>query len=87
MEVVLKDTEFAAHVSTKKSIEKLILLQLFVTMMSWVRVWVELIVTLLTDSEVLVLFAEINQILLKISFIHIIETFIHLVGLDQKTEL
>ena len=31
-----------------------------------------LIVTLLTDSEVLILFAEINQILLKISFIQII---------------
>ena len=34
-----------------------------------------------------ILFAEINQILLKISFISILLTFVYLVALYQKTEL
>ena len=33
------------------------------------------------------LFAEINQIILKINFIHILLTFMYLVALYQKTEL
>ena len=42
---------------------------------------------LLTDSDVFILFAEINQILLKISFIPILLTFMNLAALYQKTEL
>ena len=34
-----------------------------------------------------ILFAEINQILLKISFISIFLTFVYLVAIYQKTEL
>ena len=41
------------------------------TMMSWVRVWVDLIVCYLTDSEVFILFAENSQIFLKIPVIPI----------------
>ena len=41
-----------------------------------------------TDSELfLILFAEINQLLLKISFIPIILTFMYLVALYQNIEL
>ena len=41
-----------------------------------------------SDSEFFfILFAEINQILLKISFIAIPLTFMYLVALYQKTEL
>ena len=39
------------------------------------------------DSEGFILFAEINQMLLKISFIPILITFMHLVALYQKAEL
>ena len=39
------------------------------------------------DSEGFILFAEINQMLLKVSFIPIFLTFMHLVALYQKTEL
>ena len=42
---------------------------------------------LLTDSEVFILSAEINQVLLKISFIPILLTFMYLVALYQKSEL
>ena len=56
------------------------------TMMSWVQVWVELIV-LLKDSEVFILFAENSQILLKISVTPVLLTFMSLVALYQKTEL
>ena len=42
---------------------------------------------LLTDLEVFILFAEINQIILKIYFIPILLTFTYLVALYQKTEL
>ena len=37
------------------------------------------------DSECFILFAGIDQILLKIYFIHILITFIYLVALYQKT--
>ena len=42
---------------------------------------------LLTDSEVFILFAEINQILLKIYFFPILLTFMYLVALYWKTKL
>jgi ABC-type Na+ efflux pump permease subunit len=45
------------------------------SMMSWVG-------CLLKDTELFVLFAENNQILLKISVIPILLTFIHLVALN-----
>ena len=50
------------------------------------QMWSSRIIQTLTDSEVFILFAEINQILFKISFILIL---IHeyLVALYQKTEL
>ena len=58
--------------------EKRLMLQLSVAMMSWVRVWVDFIVYYVTDSEVFILFEEIKQILLKISFIPIFLTFMYL---------
>ena len=39
---------------------------------------------LLTDLEVFILFAEINQIILKIYFIPILLTFMYLVALYKK---
>ena len=51
-------------------------------MMSW-----DLVDRLQTDSEAFILFAENTQILLKISVIPIIPTFMYLVALYQKTEL
>ena len=48
--------------------------------MSWVG-------CLLPDSELFILFAENSQILLKISVIPILLTFIYLVAPYQKTEL
>ena len=42
---------------------------------------------LLPDSKVFILVAEINQILLKTSFIPIFLTLMYLVALYQKTEL
>ena len=53
-------------------------------MVTWVWVWLD---CLQIYSEGFVLFAEINQILLKIDFIPIILTFVYLVALCQKTEL
>ena len=50
----------------------------------WVRVWLD---CLRIDSEGFMLLAESNQILLKISFILILLTFIYLVALYQKNEL
>ena len=46
-------------------------------MMSWVGY-------LLKDSEIFILFAENSQILLKISVIPILLTFIYLVALNQR---
>ena len=39
------------------------------------------------DSEAFILFVEINQILLKISFIPILLAFMYLVAVFQKTQL
>jgi hypothetical protein len=50
--------------------------------MSWLQAWIDLIVYLQINSEGFILFREIDQILLKISFIPILLTFIY-----QKTEL
>ena len=41
----------------------------------------------MVDSKGFILFAEINQILLKIYFIPIVLTFMYLVAFYQKTEL
>ena len=59
--------------------------QLFVTIMTWVWVWLD---CLQIDSDGFILFAEINQILHKISLIpiFIFLTFMYLVELYQKTE-
>ena len=53
----------------------LVLCLISAAMMSWVG-------CLLTDSELFILFAENSQILLKISVIHILLTFIYLVELN-----
>ena len=62
------------------------------SMMSWVQRWIVLndelsstmswVGCLLTDSELFILFAENSQILLKISVIPIILTFMYLVALN-----
>ena len=49
--------------------------------------WTSRIIQTLTDSEVFILFAEINQILFNISFIPNLLIFMYLVGLYQKTYL
>ena len=50
--------------------------------MSWVRWWVELVVYYLPDSELFILFAENREILLKISVIPILLTFMSLVAMN-----
>ena len=55
--------------------------QLCIAMMSWVRRWVKFVFYWQIQS--LFLFAENSQILLKISVIPILLTFIYLIALDQ----
>ena len=82
LQIVVNSTLFYLSFDTHDST----VLQLSVTMMNWVQVWVDLTVYK-HIQRFLILFAEISQIILKIYFIPILLTFTYLVALYQKTEL